>query len=167
MKKLFLTLLAVLLPLAAVNAVSTEQHNNEQTLSIIKPDAVKDNHIGDIISKFEKNGLRIAAIKMVQLTKPQAMQFYLEHKERPFYQDLTNFMISGPVVVMILEGNNAIMKNREIMGATDPAKAKDGTIRKEFAKSMQINAVHGSDSPISAKREIAFFFKPQDIHSGY
>lgn len=168
MKKILLALLVVLLPLAAVNAVWTGQYNSkERTLSIIKPDAVKENNIGDIVSRFEKNGLRIAAIKMVQLTKPQAMQFYIEHKGKPFYDNLANFMNSGPVIVMVLEGDNAIKKNREIMGATDPAQAKRGTIRYDFARSKQSNAVHGSDSPESAKREVAFFFKPQDIHSRY
>lgn len=136
----------------------------EQTLSIIKPDAVAGNHIGEIIARFEKSGLRIAAIKMTQLTKQQAEQFYAVHKERSFYPDLVQFMISGPVVVMVLEGNDAILKNRSIMGATDPAKATPGTIRADFAQTVQRNAVHGSDSPEAAKTEIAFFFNPSDIY---
>jgi len=168
MKKVLLALFIVLLPLAAVNAVWTGQYNGkERTLSIIKPDAVKDNHIGEIIARFENNGLRIAAVKMIQMTKSQAKQFYIEHKDRPFYNDLAEFMTSGPVVVMVLEGDNAIKKNRELMGATDPSQAKAGTIRRDFAASKQSNAVHGSDSPESAKREVAFFFKPQDIRKRY
>lgn len=137
----------------------------EQTLSIIKPDAVKKNHIGAIISRFEKGGLRIAAARMVHLTKAQAESFYAVHKERPFYKDLVNFISSGPVVVMVLEGPNAILKNRELMGATDPKKAAPGTIRADFAASIDENAVHGSDAPETAKAEIEFFFKPNEIFS--
>jgi len=137
----------------------------EQTLSIIKPDAVAANHIGEIIAKFEKNGLRIAAIAMKHLTKQQAGEFYAVHKDRPFYPGLVEFISSGPVVVMVLEGQNAIAKNREIMGATDPKKADQGTIRAEFAKSIGENAVHGSDSKEAAQNEISFFFKPDQIFS--
>jgi nucleoside-diphosphate kinase len=165
-KKTLFALLIVILPLTAMNSMwAAHSNDKEQTLSIIKPDAVKENHIGEIVARFEKNGLSITAMKMLQLTKAQAMQFYVEHKERPFYNDLTNFMTSGPVVVMVLEGENAIMKNRDLMGATDPSQAKPGTIRKDFAQSKQSNAVHGSDSPESAKREITFFFQPQEIIS--
>lgn len=135
----------------------------EQTLSIIKPDAVKNQHIGDIISRFEKNGLKVAALKMVKLNKTQAGDFYAVHKERPFYPELVNFMSSAPVVVMVLDGDNAVSKNRTLMGATDPKKADQGTIRKDFAESITNNAVHGSDSPENAKTEINFFFKPDEI----
>ena len=137
--------------------------SKEQTLSIIKPDAVSKNHIGGIISKFEKGGLTVVAAKMVQLSKPQAEEFYEIHKERPFFKDLVSFMISGPVLVMTLEGDNAVLKNRDIMGATDPKKAAPGTIRNEFAQTIDENAVHGSDSADNAKREIAFFFKNGDV----
>jgi nucleoside-diphosphate kinase len=168
LKRIFLSLLTLLVPFAAVNAAWTEQQNKkEQTLSIIKPDAVKSNQIGEIVARFEKNGLRISAVKMTQLTKPQAMQFYLEHKGKPFYEDLSQFMSSGPIVVLVLEGDDAIKKNRDLMGATDPSQAKPGTIRSDFAKSKQSNAVHGSDSVESAKREISFFFKPQEITSRF
>lgn len=135
----------------------------EQTLSIIKPDAVGKNHIGEIISKFEKAGLRIVAAKMMHLSKDQAQKFYAVHKERPFYNDLVSFMITGPVMVMVLEGDNAVLKNRDIMGATDPKKAAPGTIRASFASSIDENAVHGSDSAENAKTEISFFFKPNEV----
>lgn len=135
----------------------------ERTLSIIKPDAVKGNHIGAIIDRFEQSGLKIAASRMMHLTEEQAGAFYAVHKERPFYGELVEFMISGPVVVMVLEGENAIMKNREIMGATNPAEAAPGTIRRDFATSIDANAVHGSDSPETAKQEVAFFFKSEEI----
>ncbi len=135
----------------------------EQTLSMIKPDAVQTNHIGDIISRFEQSGLRIAGIKMVKLTKDQASKFYAVHKDRPFYNELVNFMISGPVVVMVLEGNNAIAKNRQMMGSYDPEQAEEDTIRADFAESKTRNAIHGSDSPAAAKDEIAFFFKSDEI----
>lgn len=138
-------------------------HAKEQTLSILKPDAVAEHHIGDIIGQFEKAGLTIAAMKMIRLTNEQAGNFYGVHRERPFFKDLTAYMSSGPVVVVVLEGDNAILKNREIMGATDPQKAAPGTIRANFASSIQKNAVHGSDSPEAAKTEIAFFFKPEEI----
>lgn len=130
----------------------------EQTLSIIKPDAVGDNHIGEIISRFEKKGLKIVAAKMLQLSKEQAQEFYAIHKDRPFYNDLVNFVISGPVFVQVLEGDDAIAKNREIMGATNPAEADAGTIRADFASTIDENAVHGSDAPETAATEIAFFF---------
>jgi nucleoside-diphosphate kinase len=135
----------------------------EETLSIIKPDAVKSQHIGDVISRFEKNGLKVAAVKMVKLTPEKVNGFYKEHAGKPFFADLSKFMTSGPVVVMVLSGPNAIAKNRELMGATDFKKAADGTLRKDFATSMTENAVHGSDSPESAEREIAFFFTPDEI----
>lgn len=130
----------------------------ERTFSIIKPDAVAKNVIGEIVSRFENNGLRIVASKMVHLTREQAGDFYAVHKERPFYNDLVEYMTSGPVVVQVLEGENAIMKNREIMGATNPAEAAAGTIRADFAASIEENAVHGSDAPETAAQEIAFFF---------
>lgn len=139
----------------------------QQTLSIIKPDAVAANHIGGVISKFESENLHIAGMKMVRLTQPQVKLFYAEHVGKPFFADLADFMTSGPVVVMVLEGPNAIEKNRTLMGATDPQKANEGTLRKLFATSVTKNAVHGSDSPESAKREIAFFFKPQEIVNGH
>lgn len=137
--------------------------NKERTLSIIKPDAVRKHHIGDILARFEKHGLKIVAAKMMHLTKAQAEQFYAIHKARPFFHDLTTFMSSGPVLVQVLEGHNAIAKNREVMGATDPAKAAAGTIRKDFAASIDENAVHGSDAPETAKEEIAFFFSSLEI----
>ena len=130
----------------------------ERTFSIIKPDAVAKNVIGEIVSRFENNGLRIVASKMLHLTKEQAGGFYAVHKERPFYNDLVEYMTSGPVIVQVLEGENAIMKNREIMGATNPADADPGTIRADFATSIEENAVHGSDAPETAAQEIAFFF---------
>jgi nucleoside-diphosphate kinase len=130
----------------------------ERTFSIIKPDAVAKNVIGEIVSRFENNGLRIVASKMVHLTKEQAGDFYAVHRERPFYPDLVEYMTSGPVVVQVLEGENAIMKNREIMGATNPAEAAPGTIRADFAASIEENAVHGSDAPETAAQEIEFFF---------
>ena len=135
----------------------------ERTLSIIKPDAVRKHHIGEILARFEKHGLKIVAAKMMHLTKAQAEQFYAIHKARPFFHDLTTFMSSGPILVQVLEGHNAILKNREIMGATDPAKAAPGTIRKDFAASIDENAVHGSDAAETAKEEIAFFFSNLEI----
>lgn len=135
----------------------------EKTLSIIKPDAVKKGVIGKILDRFEGNGLRIAAMKKVQLSKEQAENFYAVHKERPFFKDLVEFMISGPVVVSILEGEGAVLKNRDLMGATNPKEAKAGTIRADFAESIDANAVHGSDSLENAKIEIEFFFKPNEI----
>jgi nucleoside-diphosphate kinase len=130
----------------------------EQTFSIIKPDAVAKNVIGEIVSRFEKNGLQVIASKMLHLSKEQAEGFYAVHKERPFYNDLVSFMISGPVVVQVLEGENAISKNRELMGATNPADADPGTIRADFATTVDENAVHGSDAPETAAEEIKFFF---------
>lgn len=135
----------------------------EQTLSIIKPDAVKKGVIGKIIDRFESNGLRIAAAKKLKLSTCDAKQFYIVHKDRPFYGELVEFMTSGPVVVMVLEGENAVAKNRELMGATDPKKAEKGTIRADFADSIDANAVHGSDSLENAKIEIAFFFSNREI----
>lgn len=135
----------------------------ERTLSIIKPDATKRNLTGKIAAKFEEAGLRIVASKRIHLSPAQAGAFYAEHKERPFYGELTEFMASEPVVVQVLEGENAIAKNREVMGATDPAQADAGTIRKEFALSKGENSVHGSDSPESAAREIAFFFSGLEL----
>lgn len=139
----------------------------ERTLSILKPDALKNRHIGDIISRFEDSGLRIAAIKMIKLTPEQAAQFYQMHRERPFYSDLVKFMTSGPVVVMVLEGNQAVARNRQLMGATDPTKATPGTIRADYSLSVSENSVHGSDSPEAARQEIEFFFKPNEIFAGY
>ena len=135
----------------------------ERTLSIIKPDATKRNLTGKIVAKFEEAGLRVVASKRVQLTAAQAGEFYGEHKERPFFGELVNFMISEPVVLQVLEGENAIAKNREVMGATDPAQAAEGTIRKEFALSKGENSAHGSDSPEAAAREIAFFFSGLEL----
>ncbi|WBU61045.1 nucleoside-diphosphate kinase [Paracoccus albus] len=135
----------------------------ELTLSIIKPDATKRNLTGKIISKFEDAGLRVVASKRIHLSPSQAGAFYAEHSERPFYAELCEFMSSEPVVVQVLAGDNAIAKNREVMGATDPAEAADGTIRKEFAVSKGENSVHGSDSPESAAREIAFFFSGLEL----
>lgn len=135
----------------------------ERTFSIIKPDAVAKNVIGEIVSRFEKNGLRVVASRMVQLTQEQAEGFYAVHKERPFFKDLVSFMISGPVVVQVLEGENAVLKNRELMGATNPAEAAPGTIRADFAESIDENAVHGSDAQETAKEEIAFFFSENDL----
>jgi nucleoside-diphosphate kinase len=135
----------------------------ERTLSIIKPDATRRNLIGKIITKFEDGDLKIVAQKKIQLTQKLAEDFYAVHKDRPFYSDLVNFMISGPVVVQVLEGDDAVIRNREIMGATNPAEAADGTIRKEFAESLEANSVHGSDSLDNAKIEIEFFFDKNEI----
>lgn len=135
----------------------------ERTLSIIKPDATRRNLTGKINAKFEEGGLRIVAQKRLHLTPEQAGKFYEVHKERPFYNDLVNFMISGPVVVQVLEGADAVATNRKIMGATNPANADAGTIRKEFAESIEANSVHGSDSLDNAKREINFFFAETEI----
>ncbi len=130
----------------------------EQTFSIIKPDAVAKNVIGEIYSRFEKGGLKIVASKMLHLTREQAEGFYAVHEERPFYKDLVEFMMSGPVMVQVLEGENAVSKNRELMGATNPRDAEAGTIRADFASTLDENAVHGSDAPETAKQEIEFFF---------
>lgn len=135
----------------------------ERTLSIIKPNAVAKHIIGDIYSRFEKAGLRIVAARMMHLSQAQAEAFYAVHKDRPFFKDLVSFMISGPVMVQVLEGENAIMQNRDLMGATNPKEAAPGTIRADFADSIDANAVHGSDGPDTAEEEINFFFKPQEI----
>jgi nucleoside-diphosphate kinase len=135
----------------------------ERTLSIIKPDATKRNLIGKIITKLEDGGLKIVAQKKIQLTQAMAEEFYAVHKERPFYNDLVSFMVSGPVVVQVLEGENAVLKNREIMGATNPDEANPGTIRKEYAESLEANSVHGSDSLENAQIEISFFFNDDEI----
>ncbi|MGR8934997.1 MAG: nucleoside-diphosphate kinase [Gammaproteobacteria bacterium] len=135
----------------------------ERTFSIVKPDAVAKNVIGEIYSRFEQNGLKIIAAKMLHLTREQAEGFYAVHKERPFFNDLVNFMISGPVMVQVLEGENAIAKNRELMGATNPAQAAPATIRADFADSIDENAVHGSDGPETAQEEIAFFFSNDEL----
>ena len=137
----------------------------ERTFSIIKPDAVAKNVIGPITAKLEAAGLRVIASKMVRLTELQARAFYAVHKERPFFKDLVDFMISGPVMVQVLEGEDAIQKNRDLMGATDPKKAAKGTIRADFADGIDANAVHGSDSPQAAATEIAYFFPKQEIYS--
>ena len=136
---------------------------SEQTLSIIKPDAVAKNAVGQILSRFEAAGLKIIACKMQQLSSEQAEGFYAEHSERPFFKDLVAFMTSGPVSVQVLAGENAIMANRELMGATNPKEAAAGTIRADFAESIDANAVHGSDSSTSAAREIAYFFNDSEI----
>jgi nucleoside-diphosphate kinase len=135
----------------------------QHTLSIIKPDATKRNLTGAINARFEENGLRIVGQKRMQLTEDQAKAFYAVHAERPFYNDLVSFMVSGPVVVQVLHGEEAVAKNREIMGATNPAEAADGTIRKDFAESIEANSVHGSDSEENAKNEINFFFAATEI----
>jgi len=137
----------------------------EQTLSIIKPDGVQKNVIGECLARFEKAGLKIVASKMILLSAHEAGQFYAVHKERPFYKDLVSYMTSGPVLVSVLEGEGAILKNREIMGATDPQKAEAGTIRRDFASSIEANVVHGSDAAETAKNEIAFFFGQSQVFS--
>ncbi len=135
----------------------------QQTLAIIKPDAVSKNLIGKIIERIEAEGIKIVAMKMIKMTKEQAKGFYYVHKEKPFYESLTDFMSSGPCVVMVLEGENVIERYRKLMGATDPSKAEPGTIRKEFATDVEKNAVHGSDSPESAEFEIKYFFSQLEI----
>ena len=137
----------------------------ERTLSIIKPDAVAKNVIGQIVSRFEAKGLKVIAARLIQLSRADAERFYAVHSARPFFKDLVDFMISGPVFVQALEGNNAIQTNRDLMGATDPKKAEKGTIRADFADSIDANAVHGSDAPETARVEIAFFFPEINIHS--
>jgi nucleoside-diphosphate kinase len=139
--------------------------STERTLSIIKPDAVAKNVIGQIYSRFENAGLKVIAARMVQLSRAEAEGFYAVHRERPFFKDLVDFMISGPVMVQALEGDNAIAKNRDLMGATDPKKADKGTIRADFADSIDANAVHGSDGPDTAKIEIAYFFPSLNVYS--
>ncbi len=138
----------------------------ERTLSIIKPDAVAKNVIGQIYSRFEGAGLKVIAARMTWLSEQEAGQFYAVHKERPFFKDLVSFMVSGPVMIQALEGENAIAKNRELMGATDPKKAEPGTIRADFAESIDANAVHGSDAPETAAVEIAFFFPGMNTYAG-
>lgn len=135
----------------------------EKTFSIIKPNAVEANVMGKIIDRFESEGLRVSAARLTHLSKEKAEGFYIEHKERPFFGSLVSFMTSAPVMLMVLEGDNAVEKNREIMGATNPADAEEGTIRKLFAKSIEANAVHGSDSPTSAEREISYFFDKNEV----
>ena len=135
----------------------------ERTLSIIKPDAVAKNVIGDIVSRFEKADLKVVAMKMVHLSDEQAGGFYAEHKERPFFKDLVSFMTSGPVIVQVLEGEDAVTKNRDLMGATNPKDAEAGTIRADFAQTIDENAVHGSDSTESAAREVAYFFSDEEL----
>ncbi len=137
----------------------------ERTLSIVKPDAVAKNAIGQIYSRFERAGLKIVAARMLYLSQKQAEGFYAVHRERPFFRDLVKFMTSGPIMVQVLEGEDAIAKNRDLMGATDPRKAKKGTIRADFADSIDANAVHGSDGPETARTEIAYFFPPSEIFS--
>ncbi|MEY3632350.1 MAG: Nucleoside diphosphate kinase [Pseudomonadota bacterium] len=137
----------------------------ERTLSIIKPDAVAKNVIGEIYSRFEKGGLKVVAARMMHLSRAEAEAFYGVHRERPFFKDLVAFMISGPVMVQVLEGENAIAKNRDLMGATDPKMAAAGTIRADFADSIDANAVHGSDAPETARQEVAFFFPAMSIYS--
>ena len=138
----------------------------ERTLSIIKPDAVKKNVIGQILARIEAQGLRIVAARMMHLSRAAAEGFYAVHRERPFFRDLVEFMISGPVVLQVLEGEDAIAKNRELMGATDPKKAEPGTIRADFAESIDANAVHGSDAPETAANEIAYFFPACEVYAG-
>ena len=137
----------------------------ERTLSIIKPDAVAKNVIGQIYSRFEQAGLKVIAARMTQLSRAQAEGFYAVHRERPFFKDLVDFMISGPVMIQVLEGDGAILKNRDLMGATDPKKAAPGTIRADFADSIDANAVHGSDAPETAAVEIAYYFPSLELHS--
>jgi nucleoside-diphosphate kinase len=136
---------------------------SERTLAIIKPDAVKKKVMGDILSRYEKAGLNLMAVKLMQMSKPTAEGFYAVHKARPFFDSLCAFMCSGPSLVMVLQGDNAIKKNRELMGATDPAKAEPGTIRRAHGTNIEFNAVHGSDSPETAKVEIAYFFPEMDL----
>jgi nucleoside-diphosphate kinase len=137
----------------------------ERTLSIIKPDAVAKNVIGEIYARFEKAGLKVVAARMAHLSRSDAEGFYAVHKGRPFFNDLVSFMISGPVMIQVLEGDNAIQKNRDLMGATDPKKADKGTIRADFAQSIDANAVHGSDAPETAKVEIAYFFPSSNVYT--
>lgn len=158
MKKLFSLILAA-------SSLLTLDLSAEQTLSIIKPDAVQDKLIGEILARFEDEDFSINAIKMTQLSKDEAAKFYAEHQGKPFFQDLITFMSSGPIVAVVLDGNDIIAKNRKLMGATDPSKAESDTIRGDLAESTTRNAVHGSDSAEAAKREIAFFFQPNEIYT--
>ncbi len=161
--KLFLALLTVCFGTLAAAPEPQKTVAIQQTLSIIKPDAVAANHIGAIIEQFENAGLRVVAIRMQKITQKQAENFYGVHKDRPFFKDLVEFMTSGPVVVQVLEGPDAVALNRKVMGATNPQNAEAGTIRAKFGSNVQENAVHGSDSPENAKNEIAFFFKTNEI----
>ena len=149
--------------LFAAPLLAADANPVERTLSIVKPDAVASGHIGEILEYFEHDGLRIAAAKLIRLTPDQAREFYAEHKERPFYNDLVSYMTSGPVLVQVLEGEDAVARNRRIMGPTNPSNAQEGTIRHDFGTDIQRNAVHGSDSTASAKREVSFFFKDSEI----
>jgi nucleoside-diphosphate kinase len=162
MKK-FLRFFASVMLLAVSLQAESQSSQFQQTLSIIKPDAVVQNHIGGVISKIEDAGLRVAALKMVKLTKDQAKDFYAVHKDRPFYADLVSYMSSGPIVVQVIEGSDAVSLYRKVMGATDPKRAQAGTIRADYGTDIQQNAVHGSDSLESAQTEISFFFKPDEI----
>jgi len=169
MKKLFSAFLALCATFFATSAMAQEKASQlpvQQTLSIIKPDAVAANHIGGIIEMIEASGLKVVALKMVRLSNDQASQFYIVHKDRPFYKDLVAYMSSGPVVVQVLEGPDAVSVYRNLMGSTNPAQAAPNTIRAKFGKSIQNNAVHGSDSAENAKTEINFFFKSNEIYSG-
>lgn len=149
----------------ATFSVYAQNHNPiQRTLSIIKPDAVQEKHIGDIIQRFEKGGLKVISMKMIHLTPAQASEFYAVHKSKPFFPELVEYISSGPIVVQVLEGEDAIAVNRKIMGATDPKKADKGTLRADFAESIGRNAVHGSDSFENAKKEIAFFFSDLEMH---
>lgn len=139
----------------------------ERTFAIIKPNAVEKNVVGQIMTRWEQKGLRIAAAKLVRLSREKAEGFYIEHKDRPFFSGLVHFMTSGPVLLLVLEGENAVLANREIMGATDPAKAAPGTIRKDFADNIEANAVHGSDSTNSAEREITYFFEKSELQKRF
>ncbi len=159
MKKNFFSLLVVASSLLSLNLFG------EQTLSLIKPDAVKKQHIGAIIKRFEEANISINALKMTKLSPEKASQFYAEHKGKPFFNDLIAFMTSGPIVAIVLEGEDVVAKNRQMMGATDPTKAHPRTLRADFASSTTYNAVHGSDSVENAKKEIAFFFQPSEIYS--
>lgn len=169
-KKILIIVLSVILKLNIAHGAETKENSEntmilEKTLSIIKPDGVANNLIGKINSKLENSGLKIVAMKMTLLTRAEAEGFYTVHKARPFFKDLVDFMISGPVVIQVLEGQDAVAKNREIMGATNPNDAAEGTIRKEFASSIDANCVHGSDSLENAKIEIAYFFAETEIYS--
>jgi len=166
MKKFFGCVIAILASsFACLSACDCETPPVQRTLSIIKPDAVAANHIGEISARFEKEGLKVVAAKMVKLTPERAAAFYQAHKERPFYKTLVEFMSSGPVFVQVLEGVDAVARNREIMGATNPQNAAPGTLRALFAANVEKNAVHGSDNRDAAKKEIAFFFTENEIYS--
>ena len=151
--------------IALVQLAETIHMAIERTLSIIKPDAVKKNVIGQILARFEGAGLRVVALRMMHLSRSEAEAFYAVHRERPFFKDLVDFMVSGPIVVQVLEGEGAIAKNRDLMGATDPKKAAAGTIRADFADSIDANAVHGSDGPDTARVEVGFFFPAMNVYS--